>query len=61
MTLELRSFPPYSPQYNPVEMVFSKVKAFFRSEFWKSPHQTDNFIHDAISSVIVPVGCERTR
>ena len=27
---ELRYLPPYSPDFNPIEMVFAKIKAFLR-------------------------------
>ena len=48
---ELRFLPPYSPDFNPIEMAFSKVKAYLKrraartvTELWEAIGQaTDNF------------------
>jgi transposase len=43
--------PPYSPEYNPIEMVFSKVKAFFRKNFWDALTTSDSSVIASIASV----------
>ncbi len=48
---ELRFLPPYSPDFNPIEMAFSKLKAYLKrraartlNELWEAIGQaTDNF------------------
>ncbi|MBZ0164113.1 MAG: transposase [Notoacmeibacter sp.] len=59
----LRYLPPYSPDFNPIEMVFAKLKAFLRkvavrsiSELWDAvslaidrfqPKECENFLAHA--------------
>ena len=45
--------PPYSPQFNPVENVFSKVKGLFRSEWPWLPGGVDAAVDDAVRRVTV--------
>jgi DNA-binding Lrp family transcriptional regulator len=42
--------PPYSPQFNPVEMAFSKAKAAFRAA-WPWLSGVDSAIDDAVASI----------
>ena len=45
---ELRFLPPYSPDFNPIEMAFSKVKALLR----KAAERTVKGLWDAIGRLI---------
>ncbi|MER0240164.1 IS630 family transposase [Fulvimarina sp. MAC8] len=45
---ELRYLPPYSPDFNPIEMLFSKIKAFLR----KVAARTIPGLHDAVASAL---------
>jgi transposase len=40
--------PPYSPDFNPIEMAFSKLKAFLRKAAARTKHELDAVIADAI-------------
>ena len=54
---ELRFLPPYSPDFNPIEMAFSKLKAFLK----KTAARTVDDLWDAIASGIdtfTPTECE---
>ena len=42
---ELRFLPPYSPNFNPIEMAFSKLKAFLK----KTAARTVDYLWDAIA------------
>lgn len=44
----LRHLPPYSPEFNPVEMAFAKLKAFLR----KVAARTISELRDAVSLAI---------
>ncbi|MEO9629315.1 MAG: transposase, partial [Sulfitobacter sp.] len=45
---ELRYLPPYSPDFNPIEMAFSKLKAVMRSK----AERTVDGLWDAVGAVI---------
>jgi len=54
---ELRFLPPYSPDFNPIEMAFSKLKAFLK----KTAARTKDDLWDAIAEAIEtfsPTECE---
>ena len=54
---ELRFLPPYSPDFNPIEMAFSKLKAFLK----KAAARTKDDLWDAIAHGIdtfTPTECE---
>ena len=54
---ELRFLPPYSPDFNPIEMAFSKFKAFLK----KTAARTKADLWDAIAKAIdifTPQECE---
>jgi transposase len=54
---ELRFLPPYSPDFNPIEMAFSKLKAFLK----KTAARTKDDLWNAIATVIdtfTPTECE---
>ncbi len=54
---ELRFLPPYSPDFNPIEMAFSKLKAFLK----KTAARTVDDLWDAIAQGIdtfTPAECE---
>ncbi len=54
---ELRFLPPYSPDFNPIEMAFSKLKAFLK----KTAARTIDDLWDAIAQGIdtfTPTECE---
>jgi len=45
---ELRFLPPYSPDFNPIEMAFSKLKALLR----KAAERTVEGLWDAIGRLV---------
>jgi transposase len=54
---ELRFLPPYSPDFNPIEMAFSKLKAFLK----KTAARTINDLWDAIAigiDTFTPTECQ---
>ncbi len=54
---ELRFLPPYSPDFNPIEMAFSKLKAFLK----KAAARTIDDLWDAIAigiDTFTPTECE---
>ncbi len=54
---ELRFLPPYSPDFNPIEMAFSKLKAFLK----KTAARTIHDLWDAIAKGVdtfTPTECE---
>lgn len=54
---ELRYLPPYSPDFNPIEMAFSKFKAFLK----KAAARTLDALWDAITEALTrftPQDCE---
>ena len=54
---ELRFLPPYSPDFNPIEMAFSKLKAFLK----KTAARTVDDLWDAIANgidTVSPIECQ---
>ena len=54
---ELRFLPPYSPDFNPIEMAFSKLKAFLK----KTAARTVDDLWDAIAigiDIFTPTECQ---
>jgi transposase len=54
---ELRFLPPYSPDFNPIEMAFSKLKAFLK----KVAARTKDDLWDAVAhgiQLFTPTECE---
>ena len=47
---ELRFLPPYSPDLNPIEMAFSKFKAFLKRRAARTVTQLDEAIAQAVST-----------
>jgi len=43
--------PPYSPDFNPIELMWSKVKAFLR----KAKARTENTLHQAIADALTTI------
>ena len=54
---ELRFLPPYSPDFDPIEMAFSKFKAFLRKTTARSIDDLWNAIAEAID-IFTPKECE---
>ena len=48
---ELRFLPPYSPDFNPIELAFSKIKTFLRKAAARKLPDLWNAIRDAIDAV----------
>ena len=48
---ELRFLPPYSPDFNPIEMAFAKVKALLRKTAARTLPDLWDAIRDAIDAV----------
>jgi transposase len=48
---ELMYLPPYSPDYNPIEKMWSKIKAFLRKTKARSPEILNEAISDAFRSI----------
>ncbi len=46
--IELRFLPPYSPDFNPIEMAFAKLKALLK----KAAARSVDDLHDAIATAI---------
>jgi transposase len=53
---ELRFLPPYSPDLNPIEMAFSKIKALLRKVAARTVPALGDAIRDAIDA-ITPTEC----
>lgn len=54
---ELQFLPPYSPNFNPIEMAFSKLKSFLK----KAAARANKALWEAIrqgTDVIMPAECE---
>ena len=47
-TSSLRFLPPYSPDFNPIEMAFAKLKALLK----KAAARSVDDLHDAIATAI---------
>ena len=54
---ELRFLPPYSPDFNPIEMAFSKFKAFLKKVAARTVDDLGNAIAEAID-LFTPTECE---
>tara|TARA_R110000868_G_scaffold45566_1_gene151135 strand:- start:52 stop:618 length:567 start_codon:yes stop_codon:yes gene_type:complete len=54
---QLRFLPPYSPDFNPIENAFSKLKAFLRKVAARTIEELWNAIADAIS-IFSPNECQ---
>ncbi|MEM7044035.1 MAG: IS630 family transposase [Pseudomonadota bacterium] len=54
---ELRFLPPYSPDFNPIEMAFSKFKAFLKKVAARTVDDLWNAIAEAIE-LFTPTECE---
>jgi transposase len=48
---ELRFLPPYSPDFNPIELAFSKIKALLRKAAARTLTDLWDAIRDAINAV----------
>lgn len=55
--IELRYLPPYSPDFNPIELMWSKVKAALR----KTKARTQHALSDAIAQALQTVTPEQSR
>ncbi|KAF8582227.1 hypothetical protein K439DRAFT_1351759 [Ramaria rubella] len=63
--MHIEFLPPYSPDYNPIELVFSAIKAHIKREgeivckTWESSKETDVYICliDAVFSVTAEDAC----
>ena len=53
---ELRFLPPYSPDFNPIEMAFSKIKALLKKAAARTVVDLWDAIRDAIDAV-TPADC----
>jgi transposase len=53
---ELRFLPPYSPDFNPIEMAFSKIKALLKKAAARTVIDLWDAIRDAIDAV-TPADC----
>lgn len=53
---ELRFLPPYSPDFNPIEMAFSKIKALLKKAAARTVASLWEAIRDAIDAV-TPADC----
>lgn len=53
---ELKLLPPYSPDFNPIEMAFSKIKTHLRTGAARTLPDLWNAIRDAIDAV-TPADC----
>ena len=54
---ELRFLPPYSPDFNPIEMAFSKLKSFLNKAAARTVDDLWNAIAQAIET-FTPTECE---
>ena len=52
----LRFLPPYSPDFNPIEMAFAKLKAFFRAARPRTFDQVCNLMRAALG-LFLPDEC----
>ena len=48
---EVRFLPPYSPDFNPIEQVFSKIKAYLRRAAVRTERKLYNAIAKAIQTI----------
>lgn len=49
--VELMYLPPYSPDFNPIEMMWAKVKSFLRSAMARTQDDLGTAIADALSQI----------
>ena len=54
---EIRFLPPYSPDLNPIENIFSQLKSYLRSAAARTQEQLWNTISDAIRNIL-PQHCQ---
>ena len=54
---ELKYLPPYSPDLNPIENVFSKIKAKLRAAAMRTITAVENFLGDVLDT-IAPEECQ---
>jgi transposase len=47
----LRYLPPYSPDFNPIEHAFSKLKALLRKAAARTTEALDAAINDALAAI----------
>jgi transposase len=50
---ELVYLPPYSPDYNPIEQAFSKLKSYLRAACARSQQALMEIIGEALSTITV--------
>lgn len=55
--IQFRYLPPYSPDFNPIEKMWSKVKAYFR----KSRLRTVNLLYEAVPNAFGTITCSDCR
>ena len=48
---ELRFLPPYSPDFNPIKNVFSKLKALLRKAAARSIEELDQAVKEALKAI----------
>ena len=53
---ELRYLPPYSPDLNPIEQAFSKLKTLLRKENARGPEEVERSIGELLSR-LTPTEC----
>jgi transposase len=54
---ELIYLPPYSPDYNPIEQAFSKLKSYLRAACARSQETLMEVIGEALSTITVSDAC----
>ncbi len=54
---ELRFLPPYSPDFNPIEMAFSKLKALLKKTAARTVHDLWDAIAEGIET-FTPTECQ---
>ena len=51
MLASMLFLPPYSPDFNPIELAFSKIKALLRKTSARTVHRLWDAIRDAIDAI----------
>lgn len=49
--VQTRYLPPYSPDFNPIELMWSKIKTFLRAAKARTRQELDQAIADALSTI----------
>lgn len=49
--VEVRYLPPYSPDYNPIELMWSKAKTFMRAAKARTREELEQAISDALATI----------